>query len=125
MRLRGISAFLSAFVLATALLLAQSVMAIEPGPVTPEDAKTLIQQKKDLVILDVRNPNEYVVAHYPGALNIPVNELEARVSEVPAGKPVLTHCAKGRRAERGYELLKEKRQDIKELYFIKGDPIFN
>jgi rhodanese-related sulfurtransferase len=124
MRLYGISAFLSAFVFAAALLLAQSVMAVEPGPITPEEGKAMIQQKKDLVILDVRNPNEYAAAHYPGALNIPVNDLEARLSEVPAGKPVLLHCAKGIRSERGYNLLKAKRPDIKELYFVKGEPIF-
>jgi rhodanese-related sulfurtransferase len=124
MRLPGIPAFLSAFVLSAALLLAQSVMAIEPGPITPEEANTLIQQKKELLILDVRNPNEFVVAHYPNALNIPVNELEARFSEVPAGKPVLVHCALGKRGERGYQILKEKRPEIQELYFIKGQTIF-
>ena len=125
MRLRGISVFLSSLVLATALLLAQATVAVEPGAVTPEQGKTMIQQNKDMFILDVRNPNEYVVVHYPGALNISVNELEQRLSEVPAGKPVLIHCAKGRRAERGYEILKEKRPEIKELYFIKGDTIFH
>ena len=63
--------------------------------------------------------------HYPSALNIPVNELETRFSEVPANKSVLLHCIKGIRCQRGYEILKEKRPDIKELYFIKGEPIFN
>ena len=124
MRIRGISVFLSAFVLATALLLAQSAVAIEPGLVTPEEGKTLVQQKKDLFILDVRNPNEYVVAHYPGAVNIPVSDLEARIAEVPTDRPVLVYCAKGRRAARSYELLKAKRPEIKELYCINGDTIF-
>ena len=124
MGLRRISALFPAFAFAAALLLAQNVLAVEPGPITPEDGKAIIQQKKDLFILDVRNPNEYVAVHYPGALNIPVNDLEARISEVPSGKPVLVYCAKGKRAERGYEILKEKRPDIKELYFIKGDTVF-
>ena len=46
MHLRGISVFLAILVLATVLLLGQSVMAIEPGPVTPEEGKALIQQEK-------------------------------------------------------------------------------
>ena len=125
MRSRNIFVLLSSIVFATALLLAQAVMAVEPGPVTPEEAKTMVQQNKDLFILDVRNPNEFVVVHYPGALNIPVNELEQRLSEVPAGKPVLVHCALGKRGERGYEILKEKRPEIKELYYIKGTTIFD
>ena len=122
MRLRYIPLFLSSIVFATALLFAQAAMA---EPVTPEEGKRMIQQEKNLLILDVRNPNEFVVVHYPGALNIPVNDLEARFAEVPAGKPVLVHCAKGRRALRGYEILKEKRPDIKALYYINGDTIYN
>ena len=116
---------LSVLVFSAALLLAQSVIAVEPGAVSPEDGKAMVEQKKEaLVILDVRNPNEYIAAHYPGALNIPVNELEDRIFEVPAGKPVLVYCAKGRRALRGYAILKEKRPDIPELYYINGDTLF-
>ena len=130
MRLRDLSVFLSALVLSVALLLAQSAMAfqssmaVEPGPVAPTVGKAMTQQQKDLVILDVRNPNEFVTGHYPNALNIPVNELETRFSEVPAGKPVLVHCAKGVRARRAYEMLQEKRPDIKALYFIQGSTIY-
>lgn len=130
MCLRNISIFSSAFVwaafvLAAVLLFAPSVMAIEPGHITPEEGKELIEQKKDLLILDARNPNEYVTVHYPNALNIPVNELETRLSEVPADKPVLVHCALGKRSERAYFILKEKRPDIKELYHVDGAPIFD
>ena len=124
MGLRNIYVFLSAFVLAV-LFFAQSAMAIEPGHITPEDGKELIQQKTDLLILDVRNPNEYVTEHYPNALNIPVNELETRLSEVPADKPVLVYCGRGMRSERAYEILKEKRPDIKDIYHINGAPIFD
>jgi len=125
MRWRALSAFLASLVFATALLFGQSALAVEPGPITPEEAKTVIQQKKDLVIIDVRNPNEYVAEHYPNSLNIPVNDLETRLSDVPAGRPVLVHCGIGKRSSRGYQILKEKRPDIKELYFINGAPIFN
>ena len=131
MHLRDIAVFLSALVFSAVLLLAQdtvafqSSMAVKPGPVSPEEGKALVQQKHNLVILDVRNPNEFVSGHYPNALNIPVNELETRFSEVPAGKAVIVHCFKGMRAQRAYEILKEKRPDIKELYFIQGTIILN
>ncbi|MCL1915846.1 MAG: rhodanese-like domain-containing protein [Desulfovibrionaceae bacterium] len=124
MRLRDISFFISTLILAAALSAALDVMAAEPGPITPEEGKAMVQQQTDLVILDVRNPNEYVTVHYPDALNIPVNELETRLNEVPQGKPVLVHCGLGKRAQRGYEILKEKRPDIKELYYINGEVIF-
>lgn len=113
------------FVLLFSLLLLAAPGAFAADPfITPEQGKAMIVEKKDLVILDVRNPNEYVVAHYPGSLNIPVKELETRFNEVPSGRPVLIHCAKGKRAERAYEVLREKRPDIKDVLFIKGEPIF-
>ena len=125
MRLYNMSVFLFSLVFAVVLLFAQGVMAIEPGHVTPEEGKEIIQQKEDLVIIDVRDPHEFIVLHYPNALNIPVNELEARLSEVPGSRSVLVHCARGIRSERAYEILREKRPDIKELYHIQGAPIFN
>jgi len=125
MRLRSVFVFLSTLVFAVVLLFAQNVMAIEPGHITPEEGKEIIQQKEDLVIIDARDPHEFVVMHYPNALNIPVNELEARLSEVPDGSPVLLYCGRGIRSGRAYEILKEKRADIEELYHIDGVPVFN
>ena len=140
MCLRDISVFLSILVFSVALLSARGVKAVEPepitpkerampittpGPVTPQEGKTMAAQRKDLVLVDVRSPEEYAEVHYPGALNIPVNQLEARISEVPAGEPVLVYCARGVRAQHAYKILKEKRPDIKELYFIKGKTLFD
>ena len=86
----------------------------------------MIAENKNLVILDVRNPNEYVVAHYPDALNIPVTELKERLGEVPADKTVLIHCAKGKRAARAYAVFQEDRPgSIANVYFIKGEPLFD
>ena len=124
MRLRNMSVLVSVLVFTAALLAAQSVMAVEPGHITPEEGREIIQQVKDLVIIDMRNPNEYVTEHYPDALNIPVNELYMRLSEVPSGRPVLVHCVRGLRSERGYHILREQRPDIEELYHINGAPIF-
>jgi rhodanese-related sulfurtransferase len=124
MRSRGTSVLFFCFAFVAALLFAQAVMAAEPITVTPEEAKALIKKMGDnLVILDMRNPNEYAVAHFPGAILIPVNELEARISEVPTGKPVLVHCFKGVRAKRGCDILREKRPDLKEIYIIQGGEV--
>ena len=125
MRLRELCLCLSSTVFALAMLFPHSVAAATGGPITSEEGATMVEQKNDLVILDVRNPNEYVAAHYPDALNIPVHELETRFSEVPAGRPVLVHCFKGKRAQRAYEILRKNRPDIKEIYYINGEVTFN
>jgi len=46
----------------------------------------------DAVIVDVRSPADYDQAHVPGALNIPVAEIETRYSELPRGVEIITYC---------------------------------
>ena len=43
----------------------------------------------ELVVLDVRTPGEYAQGHLEGSVNIPVEELEGRLAEVPADRPLL------------------------------------
>lgn len=53
-----------------------------------------------VTLLDVRTPEELVEDGYPEgfSLNIPVDELRERISEVPAGKPVYVMCYSGLRS---------------------------
>lgn len=47
----------------------------------------------DLVtVLDVRPDDEFAVGHLPGALNIPVAELERRLGELPPNQEVIAYC---------------------------------
>ncbi|WP_423369647.1 ArsR/SmtB family transcription factor [Burkholderia sp. LMG 32019] len=45
-----------------------------------------------VTLLDVRPQDEYAQGHLPGALNIPLSELDARVSELPAGTEIVAYC---------------------------------
>ena len=57
-------------------------------------AKELLERaRKGLVtVLDVRPPEEFATSHLPGAINIPVRELEKRLKELPKGKEVIAYC---------------------------------
>ena len=44
------------------------------------------------VIVDVRSVQEYYVAHIPGALSIPLNELQYRHQELPRDTEIITYC---------------------------------
>jgi rhodanese-related sulfurtransferase len=46
----------------------------------------------DVVVLDVRPAAEYAAGHLPGAVNIPPDELEARLAELPEGQPAVAYC---------------------------------
>src|SRR2546421_3817617 len=46
----------------------------------------------DVILLDVRPVEEYQAAHLPGALSMPVTDLEARLPELPRGKEIVAYC---------------------------------
>ena len=53
----------------------------------------LARARKGLVtVLDVRPVEEYAAGHVPGALNIPVHELEKRIKDLPKRREVVAYC---------------------------------
>ena len=60
----------------------------------PIPAKELLERaRKGLVsVLDVRPPEEFAAGHVPGAINIPVHELEKRIKELPRRREVVAYC---------------------------------
>lgn len=54
----------------------------------------LIERVRDdlVTVLDVRPPEEYAAGHVPGAINIPLNELEKRLDELGQDKEVVAYC---------------------------------
>lgn len=51
------------------------------------------------LIVDVRTVGEYQSGHFPGALNIPVDQVEKRISEFgEKDKPIIVYCASGGRS---------------------------
>ena len=60
-------------------------------PVTREE---LLKRSRagTVTILDVRPPDEFALGHLPGALNVPVRALEARLSEFKRSKEIIAYC---------------------------------
>ena len=55
--------------------------------------EVLDRAKKGLVVvLDVRPPEEFAAGHLPGAINIPIHELEKRLRELPKRREVIAYC---------------------------------
>jgi rhodanese-related sulfurtransferase len=53
---------------------------------------------KGAFLLDVRHPVELVIESVPGAVNIPLNELRARLTELPRDREILVICRSAQRA---------------------------
>jgi len=66
----------------------------ERDELEPVPAKELLNRtRRGLVtVLDVRPPEEFAAGHLPGAINIPIHELEKRLSELPKRKEVIAYC---------------------------------
>lgn len=78
------------------------------GPtITGAEAKALVKQ--GALLLDVRTPGEFAAGHVEGAVNLPVQELEQRLADVPAKKdqPIVVYCASGRRSAAAKRVLEK------------------
>jgi glyoxylase-like metal-dependent hydrolase (beta-lactamase superfamily II)/rhodanese-related sulfurtransferase len=57
------------------------------------------------VVLDVRTAREWQEKHVPGSVNVPLNQLLARVGELPRDRRMFVHCAGGYRSSIAISLL--------------------
>ena len=75
--------------------------------ITANDAKKIMDSNTDIVILDVREQNEYDEGHIPGAILIPYTEIENKAeSMIPdKNKEILVYCRSGRRSKIAAESL--------------------
>lgn len=60
------------------------------------------------VVLDVRTDVEYREGHIEGSLNIPVDKLRERISEIPKDKRIIIYCKIGLRGYIAYRVLAQK-----------------
>jgi rhodanese-related sulfurtransferase len=64
------------------------------GPFEAVDPETLARRLRggEVVLVDVRPEDEFRASHLPGAVSIPLRELEARLAELPADRKVVAYC---------------------------------
>lgn len=65
--------------------------------VTPRELAEM-REREDVFVLDVREPHEWEIARLEGAHLIPMNEIPARISEIPQSGNVVVHCKVGGRS---------------------------
>ena len=66
-------------------------------------------------LLDVRTTTEFASGHIPGAVNLPVDELRDRLSEVVKDRPVVTYCQVGQRGYLAQRILAQKGFEVRNL----------
>ena len=71
--------------------------------IVPSELQTMLADtagRAPLVLVDVREPREFAAGHLPGAINMPMSELDRRLAELPAGSTAVFMCRSGGRSLR-------------------------
>jgi rhodanese-related sulfurtransferase len=75
---------------------------VTPGAmkvVEPMQLKALLDGGEKLTLLDVREPEEVALAAIPGAIHIPMREIQQRTGELDAKTPIVVLCHHGVRSQ--------------------------
>jgi adenylyltransferase/sulfurtransferase len=80
--------------------------ATDVPTMTVEELKQQLDAKKDLFILDVREPHEYQICNLNGYL-IPLGDLPKRVHELDSSRDIVAHCRSGVRSAKAVSFLRQ------------------
>lgn len=85
-----------------------------------QNAKMILKNDKNCILLDVRSPQEYKEGHLDGSINIPLYDIEKDVSKIIPKKEntVIVYCQSGGRSKKALEIL--KKEGYTNLYNIEG-----
>ncbi|NPV69004.1 MAG: molybdopterin-synthase adenylyltransferase MoeB [Anaerolineae bacterium] len=89
----------------------RSTFSGEGAPVraiTVDEVKARLDAGDNLLILDVREPQEWAISAIPGTLRIPKGEVLSRLEELPADRDIVVHCRTGIRSADVIRMLQER-----------------
>src|SRR5215471_16762387 len=90
-----------------------------PDEVTVQDMKKALEDRKlGVKVIDVREPDEYQIAHVYGVPLVPLSALPQRFTELDPNQTYYIHCKSGARSMRALEFLRE--HGFKHLKNVKG-----
>jgi len=82
----------------------------EPPPLVneigPKEVKAMIDERKDFILIDVREPHEFQIGRIPTSNLIPLGELPKRISDLDPNAQYVLHCKMGGRSAKGCDVLR-------------------
>ena len=98
----------------------------EEGSIEIGQFKGLITDKPDaIMVVDVRDPDEFAAGHFPTAVNIPVDKLEAKIDSLPNDRPVVFICSTGARSGESFYMVQDVRPELKNVYYLEAEVTFH
>lgn len=99
-------------------LAGMTAMNILEGKINPVYWDNLEKLNNEAFILDVRAKEEQISGRLPHSYNIPLEELRARLDEIPTDKKIVVYCNKGKKSYFASRILLQK--GFKEVYGLIG-----
>ena len=93
----------------------------EEGSIDTATFVKMVKENPDsMMLIDVRDADEFVDGHFKTAVNIPVDQLEDKISTLPTDKPVVFVCGTGARSGESYYMVQDVRPELKNVYYLEG-----
>lgn len=100
------------------LLCALPASAAGVRNISAAEARALLIQNEQMIVLDVRTIGEYRQVRLDDAQLIPIDQLARRLGEIPANRPILLYCAVGYRSAEAANYL--ARKGFSQIYNMYG-----
>lgn len=75
--------------------------------ISPQEARNRLASGQNILLLDVRSPEEYAEVHIPHSVSVPLDRLQSQISKVANDKDmeIIVYCLSGARAASACSLL--------------------
>ena len=95
-------------VMALILILSSRTSTVVSQQIAPAEYQSqFVADNASHLLVDVRTPAEFDSGHIQGAINIPVESLASRLSEVPGDEPIVVYCRSGNRSAQASRILED------------------
>jgi rhodanese-related sulfurtransferase len=97
----------------------------EEGSIDIATFEKIIKENPDsIMLIDVRDPDEFAAGTFKTAVNMPTDELEKKIPTLPTDKPIVFVCSTGARSGEAYYMVQDIRPELKEVYYLEAELIF-
>jgi len=93
-------------------------VATKVPEITPAELKTMMDERRPFVLVDVREPHEYKICHIKGSKLIPLGEVPRRMNELNSAEEIVVHCRSGMRSTQAVELL--MKAGFRKIHNLRG-----
>jgi rhodanese-related sulfurtransferase len=83
--------------------------------------KILKENPDSILLIDVRDPDEFKKGTFKTAVNIPTDDLEKKLKTLPSDKPIVFVCNTGAKSGEAFYMMKDLRPELKEVYYLEAE----